>query len=275
MSTIQKEIEEGKRFQFGRNWTAFLSTLNDERIRVAEESITGMLRTDSLCGKTFIDIGSGSGLFSLAARRLGANVKSFDYDPMSVACTETLRSRYFPDFAQWSVQTGSVLDEQFMRSLGTFDIVYSWGVLHHTGDMWQAIQNATTLVKDDGAFFLAIYNDQGTASRLWLRVKRVYCSGLLGKWLVCAAFIPYFFVRTLISSFVRKRNIFADYKKNRGMSIVYDWFDWLGGFPFEVASVEKIFEFFRQRGFELESIKTTNSWGNNQFVFVKTGRRIV
>ncbi len=269
MSTFEMEVKKGQRFEFGKNWQVFLSTLTNERIRIAETSIKEMLRIDNLNGKTVLDIGSGSGLFSLAARKLGAKIHSFDYDPASVACTQELRSQYFPNDPSWIVEEGSVLDEDFLKSLGSFDIVYSWGVLHHTGNMWAALEKAASLVNKNGTLFIAIYNDQGRKSKFWKKVKESYCSGILGKAIVSCIFIPYFFSRALLSCVLRRENVFTGYKKNRGMSITHDWFDWLGGFPFEVATVEEIFRFFRDKGFVLNNIKTTNGLGNNQLVFVR------
>lgn len=270
MSKFESEVKEGNRFEFGKNWQSFLSTLTDERIQIAEASIKEMLSIDNLNGRSVLDIGSGSGLFSLSARNLGATVHSFDYDPTSVACTQTLRSRYFPNDPNWVIEEGSILDKNFLKSLGTFDVVYSWGVLHHTGKMWSAIENATSFVKKNGALFIAIYNDQGRKSRFWRRVKELYCSGFPGKATVSCLFIPYFFSRALLSSVLRKENVFAGYKKKRGMSITHDWFDWLGGFPFEVATVEEVFHFLQEKGFLLYNIKTANgALSNNQFVFVR------
>lgn len=167
------EVAKGERFKFGANWQEFLAVLNDERIALAEQSLRNMLKVD-LKGKRFLDVGSGSGLFSLAARRLGATVHSFDYDPQSVACTEELRRRYFPNDEKWTVEQGSVLDQDYLKTLGQGDVVYSWGVLHHTGAMWQALENVIPLVRVGGTLFIAIYNYQRISSSVWLRVKRAY-----------------------------------------------------------------------------------------------------
>lgn len=272
MSTFQDEVDSGKRFQFGKNWQSFLATVNDERIAIAERSILELLREQRLDGLRVIDVGSGSGLFSLAARRLGAQVVSFDYDPSSVACAQELKQRYFPHDPSWTILEGSVLETEFLGPLGQFDLVYSWGVLHHTGDMWTALRNASTLVNPDGKLVVAIYNNQGIKSALWKRVKQTYCSGPVGQAAMGTLFVPYFFGVTVAASVVSRRNLFAEYKKNRGMSVTHDWTDWLGGLPFEVASVEEIFSFFKGLGFDLFNIKTTNSLGNNQFVFVRTGQ---
>ena len=135
--------------------------------------------------------------------------------------------------------------------------------------MWDALNNVTNLVKPGGILFVAIYNDQGRKSQLWWKVKSWYCSGPFRRALVLSVFIPYFFSSALFASFLRKENIFVAYKRLRGMSIVHDWFDWLGGFPFEVARVDEIFRFYMDKGFVLSNLRTTHTLGNNQFVFVK------
>jgi len=263
-------MDDGKRFRFGRNWQAFLATLNEERIQETEDSLKEMLGLSSLEGRKFLDIGSGSGVFSLAARRLGAEVHSFDYDPQSVACTLELKGRYFPDDALWAVEQGSVLDEDYLRSLGEFEVVYAWGVLHHTGNLHQAMENAVLPVARGGELFLAIYNDQGMVSRFWMRVKQVYNSGWLGKGLVRLIFLPILSCKGLLIGAVEHGNpfrYFSLYRKRRGMSAYHDFVDWLGGYPFEVASPEAVFRFYRNRGFRLKELKTTNRLGCNQFVF--------
>src|SRR5829696_1438128 len=157
--SFEEDIAAGQRFEFGRNWQRFLSVLDDERIAEAERSLTNMLGVSTLAGKTFLDVGSGSGLFSLAALRLGAErVHSFDFDPQSVACTAELRRRYAADDQRWTVAQGSALDEDYIRSLGQWDIVYSWGVQHHTGRMWDGLGLAGSAVAPGGRLFISIYN---------------------------------------------------------------------------------------------------------------------
>ena len=177
-------------------------------------------------GKTVLDIGSGSGLFSLAARRLGARVHSFDYDPRSVACTRELKRRYFPDDAAWIVDEGSALDIKYLQGLRKFDLVYSWGVLHHTGQMWQALQNASEMVRSDGTLFISIYNDQGWISKYWTRVKIFYNTGVIGKATMTFLHVPYlFWLRYLVRGLTGRLPI------GRGMSLWVDTIDWLGGWP--------------------------------------------
>lgn len=271
MSQHAVEVNEGQRFKFGENWAKFLETLNEDRIQEAEKSLQAMLETRDLKGKRFLDIGCGSGLFSLAARRLGASVHSFDFDPRSVASTGELKRQYFPYDDSWKVEEGSVLNEEYMRSLRTFDIVYSWGVLHHTGNMRKALKTAGHAVGENGSLFIAIYNDQGVQSLLWRKVKKAYCSLPQGlKFMVLwPAFVRIWGPRSLIDLLRGKPfHTWMKYKKNRGMSPWRDVVDWVGGYPFEVAKPEEIFDFFRPFGFTLNRLKTCGKgYGCNEFVF--------
>ena len=265
-----------KRFPFGRNWASFLNVLDESRIREAERSLAEMLGPDRIAGATFLDAGSGSGLFSLAAIRLGARrVHSFDFDTDSVGCTQELRRRYFPAAEHWTIEQASVLDRPYLERLGQWDIVYSWGVLHHTGEMWNALDLVGRLVAPSGRHFIAIYNDQGPRSRAWTTVKRVYNRSRFSKGAILAVLVPYNVARGLAVDILRRKNPFAryrEYQRVRGMSMLHDWKDWFGGYPFEVATPEAIFDFFRERGFQLTRLITRgDSHGCNEFVFAKAG----
>ncbi|MEV6859376.1 class I SAM-dependent methyltransferase [Streptosporangium subroseum] len=247
--------------------------MDESRIENAMESLTRALGVTDLTGRSFLDIGCGSGLFSLAAHRLGARVRSFDYDPQSVAASGELRRRFAPD-SDWEVRQGSILDDAYTRSLGTYDIVYSWGVLHHTGAMWQAIANASALVAPDGLLFISLYNDQGLNSRLWWQVKRHYVrSGPFARRVLVEASGTYLGARAVLARTLRRacgepvdRGVRA-----RGMSARHDLVDWVGGFPFEVAAPDKVFAFLRERGFDLCFLKTCQGGiGCNEYVFNRT-----
>lgn len=251
------EIANAERFEFGANWTRFLKHLTDARIRDAEQSLKD--RVGDLAGKSFLDIGSGSGLFSLAAHRLGATVHSFDYDPRSVACTNELKSRYGD--TRWTVEQGSALDAIYLARLGKFDVVYSWGVLHHTGNMWRACENVAPLVRPGGTLFIAIYNDQGWRSAYWTLIKRWYNSSPVAKALLITAHLPLLAARLIVRTLTGRLSL------ERGMSLWHDYIDWLGGYPFQVASHQAIVDFFGARNFTLQHFTHATS-GCSEFVFI-------
>jgi SAM-dependent methyltransferase len=271
--THRLEFEVQNRFQFGRNWQRFLRLLNQERIEAAELSLRQMLDCDNLDGKTFLDVGSGSGLFSLAARRLGAKVLSFDYDTESVACTSQLKRVFLPADEDWRIERGSALDREYLIGLGSFDVVYSWGVLHHTGAMWDALENMAPLVKQHGKLFLAIYNDQGKMSDLWRFVKRIYnrtpqVFRFVILWPIGVFFVAGMTIKDICR--LHRPRIISKSSSPRGMSLWTDIVDWVGGYPFEVASPDQIADFYQSREFHLDRLLSCRrKLGCNQYVFTR------
>lgn len=240
------------RFPFGKNWTNYIAHMNDGRIAQAASDL-GKL-TGDIQGKSFLDIGCGSGIHSLGALKLGASrVFSFDYDQDSVAASQEMKRRYAPQ-SDWHIEQGSVLDENYMRSLGQFDVVYSWGVLHHTGQMWKALALAAIPCRE--RLTIGIYHDDGIWSRIWKRSKWAYSRFatlrpfiLAGTWTATwGKSIAYNTIR------LRPQRVVVNWKRanERGMSAWHDLVDWAGGYPFEVAKPDELIRFYGEQGFSLE-----------------------
>lgn len=260
-----------KRFAFGANWRRYLTAVTPARLEQASQSLRAMLDRDDLAGLSFLDVGSGSGLFSLAARRLGAAVVSFDYDPESVACAQYLRQQYQTDDPDWRVESGDALDQDYLAGLGRFDVVYSWGVLHHTGDQWRALANVAGLVRPGGLLYIALYNDQGWPSRAWGLVKHAY-NRLPGplRWLVAGPALARLWGPTTLKDCLRGRpgHSWRAYQSARGMDAWRDFIDWVGGYPFEVSRPDQVVGFLAERGFAAQRVKDCGGGlGCNEFLF--------
>jgi len=237
------------RFAFGKNWQNFLGGLNDQRIAGARADLVKWLGTDKLSGASVLDIGCGSGVHSFCLHEMNpARLVSFDYDQHSVAATQSLHAAAGSP-ASWTVQQGSVLDEPFIRSLGQFDLVYSWGVLHHTGQMWQAIANAATCVMPGGYLFIAIYA-KGLLYPEHLALKQKYhAESVSGK-----RKMEFDWILTQYNGLARRGLNPAswwDQGLERGMDPYVDLVDWLGGLPYEVATLPELSEFLSALGIEI------------------------
>lgn len=273
LDNFTADVQTGARFKFGANWIRFLEVLSDERISAAEKSLTEMMEGENFQGIRFLDAGSGSGLSSLVARRLGAKVTSFDFDPQSVACTEELKRRYFADDPEWIIERASILEGDSFTHLGSFDVVYSWGVLHHTGAMWLGLENMISAVAPGGRLFVAIYNDQGWKSHCWWLIKFIYNKTPRILQPVYAYTLGAVVTTlNLIKYTIKLRPMMAiapliGYQRSRGMSVTHDLIDWIGGFPYEFATFEVIQNYMEARGFQLQKGKRAQSLGCHEMIF--------
>ena len=258
------------RFEFGQNWKRFAESITESQILCAIDSLQQVV--GNLHGKTFLDIGCGSGIHSLAAVRLGATrVHSFDYDPKSVECAQRLKAGMAPD-SRWTIDVGSALDTNYLSSLGTFDVVYAWGALHHTGDLWTALALAAECTNE--LLVISVYNDQGLQSRIWAVIKRRYNQyGAVRRTAIEAATFILIWGRHAVANIVRLHPLqtlrtWRSYALTRGMSPWVDLRDWAGGYPFEVARPDAVVGFYEARGFCLKSSKLAGKGhGCNEYVF--------
>ena len=261
------------RFDFGRNWQSYLDrAFDDAREETVRRSLVCLTGLADFHGRAFIDIGCGSGVFSLAAHRLGASVVSLDLDPLSVECCRRVRaSAGSPD--TWRVLEGSILDPAIVKQLSPSDIVYSWGVLHHTGQMWTALRAAAVLLAPGGLLCVALYNkveSRLTGSDSWLRIKRFYVSSGRTAQAIMKLGYGAYKTATLIATIHNPVTVARAYRQQRGMSLWHDWVDWLGGYPYEYASAGEVFRFGQEElGLQLIRLNTTSTIGCNEFVFFR------
>jgi SAM-dependent methyltransferase len=267
-------MTEELRYGFGENWADYVEkNFDEERLRIAQSHLLGFLKRRDLSNSTFLDIGCGSGLHSFAAFRAGAKqIISFDYDPDSVGTTKQLR-HYAGNPENWTVMQGSVLDRIFVESIDKADIVYSWGVLHHTDDMWNAIESAASCMKEDGVFYIALYTSDiyiDPPPEYWLRIKRRYNSAgpilkRLMEWRYALRVLP----KPVL---VKAPKFISEYQESRGMSFWTDVKDWLGGWPMEFAGIAETKAFCDHRlGLDLLNISAGE--GNTEYLFRKKGAK--
>lgn len=249
-------------FKFGENWASFSKNIDETRIEDAMQSLKKLFGENALVNKSFLDIGCGSGLFSIAAARMGAGpVLGLDVDPVSIATSQSNARRWLNNSFSISFRQLSVLDAEQMNSLGTFDIVYSWGVLHHTGNMKLALQNATQRVAPDGKLMIAIYNKHWS-SLPWKGIKWFYNRvGGVGQKILIWLFVPIIFLAKWLATFKNPL------KMQRGMEFMHNVIDWVGGYPYEYASIAEMTNVLENNGFETMSILPAKvPTGCNEFV---------
>jgi 2-polyprenyl-3-methyl-5-hydroxy-6-metoxy-1,4-benzoquinol methylase len=264
------------RFEFGRNWQSLVETcLDEERITAAIASLRRILAVDDLHGRSFLDVGCGSGLFSLAAARLDAErVVGFDMDVHSVQASLDLRAHAAVPVDRWQIQQGSVLDEGFLATIEPAGVVSAWGVLHHTGALWQAMDNAVSKVKPGGVIAIAIYNKVERrigSSAQWWHIKRFYNHSPQ----TVRRLIEYVYVgRFIAGHLLTVRNPLAHVrnygKAGRGMDFRHDVRDWVGGFPSEYATAGEVFNYLHGKfGLQLRYLNSHDGHTCNEFTFAR------
>ena len=284
------------KFSFGKNWISYSKNITKKNISNSEKDLKFFLK-NNIKNKDFLDIGCGSGLSSFAARNLRANVTSYDKDFFSTKCTKELKKKYCKNDKKWKILNyGDVLNSNFCKRLGKFDIIYSWGVLHHTGNQKKALENIFFNSKKGSIFFIALYNDQGTKSKNWKIIKYTY--NFLRFWPIQVIFAslimlinilrvhvftfnnvsinfkkyknnPKLIIKNQFRAFKTFLSYIKNYKRYRGMSYWHDQIDWIGGYPYEVSKPNDIINFFKQKNCKLMKIKINKGYGNNIYLFKK------
>jgi 2-polyprenyl-3-methyl-5-hydroxy-6-metoxy-1,4-benzoquinol methylase len=235
-------------FRFGENWESFARTVDQAQIAEAVRSLTNLVPPEAIAGKSFLDIGCGSGLSMLAALRLGAErVHGIDIDATSVATARALLSRYAPS-SKWTVDERTVFDLDAARE--QFEIVYSWGVLHHTGAMWQAVECAASMVAENGLLVMALYH-RTPFCRVWRIEKRLYAFSLKPIQQALRGIYKAAFVAAQIARARNPVRYIAGYRRHRGMNWHHDVHDWLGGYPYESTGKAEVEQRLRPLGFAL------------------------
>ena len=263
-----------RHFNFGNNWAKYVKKIDDSNLNQAIDDLIRLLGMDDLSGKTVIDIGSGSGLHSAALYSLKPlSLESVDYDLDSVVTTKNLLlSLNFP--ASISVRQADILDKNSFPGK-KYDVVYSWGVLHHTGDLDLALKNSASLVENGGILAIAVYR-KTFFCKFWKIEKRIYSkSPILIQNIVFLSYVLSLAIAFPLMNKGKFFNYVKNYKVSRGMSFYTDVYDWLGGYPYESISPEELRSRMKALGFqELRSFTHASGLGLfgsgcDEFVFSK------
>jgi 2-polyprenyl-6-hydroxyphenyl methylase/3-demethylubiquinone-9 3-methyltransferase len=271
MSDAGNGRQGGDAFAFGKNWERFVEkSFSDERVEISRKHLLDFLGVADLKGKYFLDVGCGSGIHSLAAFRSGAaRIVSFDVDAHSVKTTRRLRE-LAGDPPHWQVLDGSVLDEPFVAALDPADVVYSWGVLHHTGNLWDAVRNTAGRIAPGGVFYLALY-EKTAESPYWIETKRRYNRETrLGKLAIEVAYVYRTFFRGISPrQWIASLKYIATYKQSRGMAFWTDVRDWVGGWPYEPSTPQEVTDFVAGLGLSMRKVKTGEA--NVEYLIARGG----
>lgn len=262
------------KFKFGENWLRFNKLINRKKILQARNSLKKY--KISYMNKSFLDVGCGSGLFSLAASTLGCKkIYSVDVDDSSIKSTKILRENFNRKNLNWNIEKVSLIRDSFTKKCKNYDIIYCWGVAHHTGNMFKAFENLVNVCKINSHLVIAIYNDEGLKSKIWWIIKYLY------------NFVPsslrkiyaYFIMNVVRNGYVIFRLFFTlqfselskyldkKTKRPRGMNADVDIMDWVGGYPFEYIKFNLLKKYFISKGFKVIKSRECKGSGNHEIVF--------
>jgi SAM-dependent methyltransferase len=160
------------------------------------------------------------------------------------------------------VNPGTCVNRAFSkRELGQFDIVYSWGVLHHTGDLGKAMREAARHVAPKGIFVFALYRRTRLDS-FWIAEKRWYSTASPTAQSCARALYRGALRLGLLATGRNYRTHRETYRSRRGMSLDHDIHDWLGGYPYESISAKEIETLMASLGFvPVKCIARKTGWG--------------
>ena len=262
------------KFKFGENWLKFNKLINYKKILQATKSLKKY--NIKFKKKSFLDVGCGSGLFSLAASTMGCNkIYSIDVDNSSIKSTQIVRNNFKKKSLNWKVEKVSLIGDNFKKKCFNYDIIYCWGVAHHTGNMFKAFKNLSDVAKLNSYLIIAIYNDEGLKSKIWWLIKFIYNFVPQGLKKLYAFFIMsiirklYVIIRLLFTlkfnelySFLKKKT-----KRTRGMNKEIDIMDWVGGYPYEYIKFNDLKKYFIAKGFKVIKSHQCKGPGNHEIVF--------
>ncbi len=250
-------MQETGEFSFGFNWLDYVKTrLNNEIIEAHVNDLKTIYDKAGidLKNKSVFDIGCGSGLSSLSFAKLGASkIVGIDVDPYSVEASNYTKDNFLNNRIEWDIHHHSILSE-LLHPEQSFDIVYSWGVLHHTGDMWNAIRNAVKNVRVGGFFHVALYRSGPTYNQHLTDKFKFTLASMEEK------------MSTLYNYKHLKKNPWAI--NNRGMNKFHDALDWLGGLPYEVCDPEVLNIWLSKYGFDPQPVYFTDNKEGGNFITI-------
>jgi 2-polyprenyl-6-hydroxyphenyl methylase/3-demethylubiquinone-9 3-methyltransferase len=216
-------------------------------------------------GKNVLDGGSGSGMVSVGFALLGANVTGVDITPQCVENGKRNAERF-------GVQCRFFCKDLTDLDLGNerFDIVYSWGVIHHSEDARKSFSNLAKHLKPGGEMVLAVY-------------LKTYLSGFWNFSRVFYQKAPKWFQSIFRESgscflngvdFIKKLIFGKSRYMLRGTNnkeLINDWF----GVPHRTFhSYDEVFQWFRENGLNYKLVNPATGRFKSTSNFVVRGRKI-